>query len=74
MLPDSGFVAPQNAAMQRLTLVNQYVAAFRKVEVSTYNDAKSVLKNLAANISTLVVTDKQAALSTLVDSQMSKLF
>ena len=73
-LPDSGFVARQNAAMQRLTLVNQYVAAFRKVEVSRYNDAKSMLKNLAANISTLVVTDKQAALSTLVDSQMSKLF
>ena len=53
--------------------MDQYVAAFRKVEVAAYDDAKSMLKNLAANVSAWVVTDKQAALSTLVDGQISKL-
>jgi hypothetical protein len=72
-LPDSGFVAPRNAATQRRALVNQYVDAFRKVEVAAYNDAKSALKNLAANVSSGVVTDRQAALSALVDGQLSKL-
>ena len=72
-LPDSGFVARQNAATQRQTLVSQYVAAFRKVEVAAYDDATSTLKNLAANVSTWVVTNKQAALSALVDGQISKL-
>ena len=58
-LPDSGFVARQNAATQRQTLVSQYVAAFRKVEVAAYDDAKSTLKNLAANVSTWVVTENK---------------
>jgi hypothetical protein len=73
-LPDSGFLARQNATTQRQTLVSQYVAAFRKVEVASYDDAKNTLKTLAANISTWVVTDKQAALNTMVDNQVSKLF
>ena len=72
-LPASGFVAPQNAATQRRALVHQYVDAFRKVEVAAYDDAKSALKNLAANVSSGVVTDRQAALSALVDGQLSKL-
>jgi len=72
-LPDSGFVARQNAATQRHALVHQYVDAFRKVEVAAYDDAKSALKNLAANVSSEVVTDRQAALSALVDGQLSKL-
>src|ERR1700719_4475886 len=49
-LPDSGFAAPAKAASERQALVNQYVAAFRKVEVAGYDDARSTLKNLAANI------------------------
>jgi hypothetical protein len=72
-LPASGFVARQNAATQRRALVHQYVDAFRKVEVAAYDDAKSALKNLAANVSSGVVTDRQAALSALVDGQLSKL-
>jgi len=72
-LPASGFVARQNAATQRRALVHQYVDAFRKVEVAAYDDAKSALKNLAANVSSEVVTDRQAALSALVDGQLSKL-
>jgi hypothetical protein len=72
-LPDSGFAAPAKAASERQALVNQYVAAFRKVEVAGYDDARSTLKNLAANISGSVVTDKQAGLKTLVDGLLAKL-
>jgi hypothetical protein len=72
-LPDSGFVVPQNAATQRQTLVNQYVAAFRHVEIGARDEARSTLKGLAGNISAWVVTGKHAALSTLVDGQLSRL-
>jgi hypothetical protein len=72
-LPDAGFVAPQNAATQRQTLVSQYVAAFKDVEVAALDDARRTLKDLVRNISAWVVPGKQAALSTLVDGQISKL-
>jgi hypothetical protein len=72
-LPDSGFVARRDAATRRRALVDQYVAAFRKVEVAAYGDAKGTLKDLAANVSVWVVPDKQVALSKLVDDQISKL-
>jgi hypothetical protein len=72
-LPDSGFVAQQDASTQRRSLVDQYVAAFRKVEVASNDDARSALKTLAANVSAWVVPDKQAAVATLVDGQISKL-
>ena len=72
-LPDSSFVARQNAATQRRKLVNQYVASFRKVEVAANDDAKSMLKSLAANVSAWIVADKRAALRALVDGQISKL-
>jgi hypothetical protein len=72
-LPLSDFAAQQDAAAQRQTLVSQYVTAFRRVEVAAYADATSTLKTLAANVSAWVAPDKQAALSALVDSQISKL-
>ena len=72
-LPDSGFAAPQKAAEQRKALVDQYVAAFRKVEVAQNADAKSSLKTLAANVGAWVAPDKQTALSTLIDGQVAKL-
>ena len=72
-LPDSGFVAPQDAAKQRPTLMNQYVAAFRDVEAASYEGAKGTLKNLLANISGWITTGEQAALRTLVEGQISKL-
>jgi hypothetical protein len=53
--------------------VDQYVAAFRKVEIAANEGARSELKNLEANVSTWVVKDKQATLSALVDGQISKL-
>ena len=72
-LPDSGFVAPSKAAAQRRTLVDQYVAAFRKVESAAYADAKSTLGSLAVNVSAWVAPDKQAAVSTIIDGQIAKL-
>jgi len=70
---DSDFVARQDAATQRQNLVDQYVAAFRKVEVDAKGDAKSALKSLAANVSTWVVPKKRADLNALVEMQISKL-
>ena len=72
-LPDSAFVRRQDAPPRRRTFVDQYVAAFRKVEVAAYDTAKGTLKELATNVSDWLVPDKRAALSTLVDAQISKL-
>jgi hypothetical protein len=72
-LHDSDFAAAREAATRRQALVAQYVAAFRHVEVAKHDDARSSLKDLTANISSWVVTDKQAALSKMVDDQLAKL-
>ena len=72
-LPDSDFVRRQDAPKRRRALVDQYVAAFRKVEVAAHGTAKGTLKELATNLSAWVVPEKRAALSTLVEAQISKL-
>jgi predicted outer membrane protein len=72
-LSDSSFVAAQNAATERQTLIKQYTAAFRDVEAGTYDGAKTTLKDLRAKIAATIVTDKQSALSTLVNGQIAKL-
>jgi hypothetical protein len=72
-LPDSAFVSKQDASAQRQKLVEQYVAAFRKVEVAANAEAAATLKTLAANVSSWVTPDKQAAVSALVGAQISKL-
>jgi hypothetical protein len=73
-LHDSGFAAPHEAPAHRQTLVSQYVAAFRHAESASLDQARSALKDLASNISTWVVTGRQAELKTLVDGQIAKLF
>lgn len=72
-LPDSGFVRPHEAAVNRQTLVNQYSTAFRHVEAAALKEARGALKNLAANIKTSVATDRQSALHELVEGQLAKL-
>jgi hypothetical protein len=72
-LADTGFVAPQEAATHRQTLVEAYVAAFRQVEAGALDKAKSTLNGLVADISARVVTDQQGALRELVDGQRAKL-
>jgi hypothetical protein len=72
-LRDSGFVSPHEAAVHRRTLANQYVSTFRHIETNALDEAKSTLKDLGANISARVATDKQAAITTLVEGQLAKL-
>ena len=72
-LPDSAFIRREGAGTQKHKFVEQYVAAFRKVEAAAYEDARSALKGLAADISVSVVPDKRTALNALVDGQISKL-
>jgi hypothetical protein len=72
-LPDAGFVAQKDTTANRQTLMNQYIAAFQYVEAGAMDDARSMLKDLAARISAAVVPDKQEALSALVQGQLAKL-
>jgi hypothetical protein len=69
---DSDFTSRHDAAEQRQNLVDQYVAAFRKVEAASNDDARSALKTLAANVSSWVVPEKQPVLKTLVNGQIAK--
>jgi hypothetical protein len=72
-LTQNDFVAPQNAADDMRTLVDQYVGVFRKVEASSNSEARTLLKDLGANVSKRVVPEKQAAVNTLIDGQLAKL-
>ena len=72
-LQTSGFARPSEAAANRQTLVERYVAAFRHVEDSAYSEAKTALHDLVGNISSWVATEQQDAIKTLVDGQLSKL-
>jgi hypothetical protein len=72
-LPDASFAVPREAAANRRAFVDQYVAAFRHVEAANLDKAKTVLKDLAASISSRIVADQQGAMHALVDGQLSKL-
>jgi hypothetical protein len=72
-LTQTDFVATQNAADDMKALVNQYVAAFRKVEVAANSEARTLLNDLAANVSKRVVPAKHAAVTKLIDGQLAKL-
>jgi hypothetical protein len=71
-LPDAGFIRSHEATAHRQMLVNQFVAAFRRVEAAAVDEAKSTLHELAANISARVVADQQGALRALVDGLLAK--
>jgi hypothetical protein len=72
-LRDADFVKPHESAAQRQRLVDQYVSAFRHVEKSDPDGAKSAFKDLAAGLSAAVVTDHQRRLGTLLDDLRSRL-
>jgi hypothetical protein len=72
-LKDSAFVAPNDAAAHRQTLVHQYADAFRKVETASPDEAKSGLRDIAANISAWIVPDQKSELNTLLEDQRAKL-
>ena len=72
-LQDAAFVAPNEAAANRQTLVEQYVAAFRQVEAAANDKAGATLKEIAASVSTRIVPDRQHALHALLDEQRAKI-
>jgi len=72
-LPDIGFSAPHEAKIQRQTLLNQYVAAFRQVEGAALEEARGALRNLSTKIAASVVSEQQGALQELVNHQLAKL-
>jgi hypothetical protein len=73
-LPDKAFMAAPEAAEQRRTLTNQYVAAFRHVEAGAREEARRSLADLAANVAAWVVRDELGgAVRGLVDGQRAKL-
>jgi hypothetical protein len=71
-LRDADFVKPHESAAQRQRLVDQYVSAFRHVEKSDPDGAKSAFNDLAAGLSSAVVTDPQRRLGTLLDDLRSR--
>jgi hypothetical protein len=72
-LKDSAFVASAEATAHRQSLVNQYVSAFRHVEVGTLDKAASGLRYLASSVSSRIVSDAQPAIKKLLDAQLEKL-
>jgi len=72
-LTQTDFVAPQNAADDIRALVDQYSAAFRKVEATANAEARTLLKDLEATVSKRVVPEKRAAVNKLIDGQLAKL-
>jgi hypothetical protein len=72
-LTQTDFVAPQNAADDIRALVDQYSAAFRKVEATANAEARTLLKDLEATVSKRVVPEKREAVNKLIDGQLAKL-
>jgi len=72
-LTQTDFVAPQNAADDIRALVDQYSAAFRKVEATANAEARTLLKDLEATVAKRVVPEKRAAVNKLIDGQLAKL-
>jgi len=72
-LTQTDFVAPQNAADDIQALVDQYSAAFRKVEATANAEARTLLRDLEATVSKRVVPEKRATVSKLIDGQIAKL-
>ena len=72
-LPDSSFAADDDTRAQRQKLLQQYVAAFRQVEASAFDQAGGTLKDLAADVAASVVTAQQSVIKGLIDAQLAKL-
>jgi hypothetical protein len=72
-LKDTGFVAPEEAAVQRLWLLDQYVAAFRHVEAGARDKGATALKDLSTSLASRVTATDRAAMAKLVDAQLATL-
>jgi hypothetical protein len=72
-LPDTGFVDPHAAKLQRQMLINRYTAAFRRVEAGAPGEARTELSSLSNNISASVGSEQQGSIRALVERQLAKL-
>ena len=72
-IPDSGFTARGEATEQRRKLLDQYVAAFRRVEADDLAGARGGLRSLSENASKWLVSEQQAAIRGLVEDPLRKL-
>jgi hypothetical protein len=73
LLPDSNFVTPAKAPVQRSQLVQLYQQAFHDVEKEKYSDAAAKLQKLDQDIKYWVRDPNQTALSILINNQIGKL-
>jgi hypothetical protein len=72
-LRDASFAAPGDAPTQRKALVSQYVSAFRHVEAGAFDQAKTALNALEANVAASVATEQRGHLKALLDALRAKL-
>jgi hypothetical protein len=54
-------------------LLDQYVAAFRHVEVGAHDKGAATLKDLSTNVAIRVPAADRAAITTLIDAQLARL-
>lgn len=73
LLPDSNFVTPAKAGVERKQLVQLYEQAFKDVESSKYSDAVVKLQKLDEDIKFEIRDPNQTALSILINDQVAKL-
>jgi len=73
LLPDSGFVTPENAPSQRAHLVREYETAFHYVVEGRYAHAIDRLQRLEQNISSWILDPNQTLLVILINNQIDKL-
>jgi hypothetical protein len=67
-LSDDSFATTGDAAQTRQSLVASYVAAFRKVVAGERDEARTLLRGLAADLDAKVVPDDRPALREMVDA------
>ena len=72
-LSDKSFAKPAEVKTLRQALMDQYVAAFRRVESGGYKDASAALTQLGSTVSAAVAPDGQPAIKKLIDQQMATL-
>jgi hypothetical protein len=73
LLPDTNFVTPSKAGVERKQLLLEYQQAFKDVEASKYSDATQKLQKLDEDIKYEIRDPNQTALSILINDQIAKL-
>ena len=72
-LKDTAFIASQEPAVQRLGLLDQYVAAFRQVEAGARDKGAALLNDLSTSVAGRVTPTDRAPIAKLVAAQLAKL-